>query len=226
MVSTVALAAISESTLSSMHTLSVNGYESGHHRLYSSCGMPVETIERERAGEREIARTLRIRALRIRSEAYPKRAVSNPRRPNWTDRNWLQYAWNCCAQSRCRWSDCPARRPQRWVRSTRSAQSAAWTIHSPAPDTGARRRPGSLSWWSARCRSHRQPSASTDCSAPHWTCWVVERNVLGICHSAAAAAPGWRWRWDGMWWHDDVRMIDWAERVCCLVTCCQLPVVN
>lgn len=40
MVSTVALAAISESTLSSMQTLSVKGYESGHHRLYSSCGMP------------------------------------------------------------------------------------------------------------------------------------------------------------------------------------------
>lgn len=41
MVSTVALAAISERTLSRMHTLSVKGYESGHQRLYSSCGMPV-----------------------------------------------------------------------------------------------------------------------------------------------------------------------------------------
>jgi len=40
MVRTVALAAISESTLPMMHMASVKGYISGYQRLYSSWGMP------------------------------------------------------------------------------------------------------------------------------------------------------------------------------------------
>lgn len=73
MVSTVALAAISESTLSSMQTLSVKGYESGHHRLYSSCGMPKGAHRRQDYVYAEGAPGL---------TTYLRQAISNQIQPN------------------------------------------------------------------------------------------------------------------------------------------------